>query len=84
MKVFVDANVLMDFILKRDGFYDDAKTVYESCAENEATLAPHTISNMYYNSRKDFTSLERKEMLLDILDHIKIVPIGESEVVSTF
>jgi predicted nucleic acid-binding protein len=49
MKVFVDANVLMDYILKREGFFEDAKRVYEICAENESVLAPHTISNMYYN-----------------------------------
>ncbi|GHT39204.1 PIN domain-containing protein [Bacteroidia bacterium] len=82
MKVFVDANILIDYILKREGFFEDAKKVYEICVKNEAVLAPHTVTNMYYVARKDFSSEERKQMLLEILEHIKIIPIGESEVVA--
>ena len=47
----------------------------------KSALAPHTISNIFFITRKDYTAKERKSMLLEILKYIDIVPTGKYQIV---
>lgn len=46
-KVLIDTNVLLDYLLEREPFFEDAKEVIVSCAEGKAKgcIAAHSISN---------------------------------------
>lgn len=48
-KILIDTNVLLDYLLTREPFYDDAKKVLLACVERKAKgcIAAHSISNMF-------------------------------------
>lgn len=81
MKIFIDANIIIDVLLKREDFYEDSANVLSICEKHKSALAPHTISNIFFITRKDYTAKERKSLLLDILRYIDIVPTGKYQIV---
>ena len=81
MRVFVDANVILDAILKREPFAKDSEGFLALCANRKAALAPHTVSNIFFILRKKFSEHERKSMLLEILSYIDIVPTGRHQII---
>jgi predicted nucleic acid-binding protein len=81
MRIFIDANIIVDVLLKRREFYEDASNVLSICEKHKSALAPHTISNIFFITRKDYTARERKHTLLKILEYIDIIPTGKYQIV---
>jgi predicted nucleic acid-binding protein len=81
MRIFIDADVIIDVLLSRQDHYEDSSNVLRICEEHKSALAPHTISNIFFITRKDYTAKERKSMLLKILEYIDIIPTGKYQVV---
>ena len=67
-RILIDTNVLLDYLLTREPFYKDAKEVVISCVDGRAKgcIAAHSISNMFYILRKDFSISERREVLFNL------------------
>ncbi len=65
MVVLVDTNVVMDFLVNREPYADDAVKIVDLCSKKQVTgyLAAHTISNLFYILRKEFSVSQRREML---------------------
>jgi len=80
MRVFVDANVILDVILKRKPFSVDSAAFLSLCEAHKTALAPHTVSNIFFITRKDFSERERKAMLLDILSYVDVVSTGRHQI----
>ena len=68
MVVLIDTNVLLDYLLTREPFYEDAKDIVVACTEGKAKgcIAAHSISNMFYILRKDYSIKERREILSNL------------------
>ena len=81
MRIFVDTNVILDVIQKREPFYDDSNAFVESCRKLKSALAPHSITNIFFAIRKDFSQSERKIILLSLLDFIDVVIIGKHQII---
>ncbi len=64
-RILIDTNVLLDYILTREPFYEDAKRIISICVDGKVKgcIAAHSISNMFFILRKDFNSDERREVL---------------------
>ena len=64
----IATNVLLDYLLERQPFFEDAKNVILSCTEGNTNgcIAAHSISNMFFILRKDYTAKERREILLNL------------------
>ena len=62
MKVLIDTNVIIDFLLKREPFYKASKEVLMKCThENvEGFIAMHSVSNLWYVLRKESVENRRK------------------------
>lgn len=71
-KILIDTNVLIDYLLEREPFFEDAKKVILSCTngETKGCIAAHSLSNMFFILRKDYDAKERREMFL-IMPHQK-------------
>lgn len=56
-KILIDTNILLDYLLEREPFFEDAKKVILSCTEGntKGCIAAHSISNMFFILRKDYT-----------------------------
>lgn len=68
MKVLIDTNVILDFLMEREPYKTDAVKIIKMCAEKklEGYLAAHTISNLFFILRKQFDIPKRREILLSL------------------
>lgn len=76
-KILIDTNVLLDYLLEREPFFEDARKVILSCTEGntKGCIAAHSISNMFFILRKNYNVNERREILSNFASDIKaIVP----------
>ena len=62
MKVLIDTNVIIDFLLKREPFYKASKEVLMKCThENvEGFIAMHSVSNLWNILRNESKENRRK------------------------
>ena len=83
MVLLVDTNVILDFILKREPFYDDANAVLTLCSksDNVGLIALHSVTNIFYILRKMPDELRRRK-LSDICCILEVVGTSHSEVIS--
>lgn len=67
-RILVDTNVLLDYLLTREPFYEDAKKIVHACVEGtvKGCIAAHSISNMFFILRKDYSAKERREVLVNL------------------
>lgn len=64
-RILIDTNVLLDYLLTREPFYEEAKKVILTCTEGntKGCIAAHSISNMFFILRKDYDVKERRDLL---------------------
>ncbi len=67
-RILIDTNVLLDYLLTREPFYEEAKKVILSCTDGKTKgcIAAHSISNMFFILRKDYDIKERREILISL------------------
>lgn len=75
---FVDTNVLLDFVLLRDGFGKVVQHLFEASATNRVVLyAPGlAFSHVYYTLRKTNTVAERRASLSQLAGLVELIPVG--------
>lgn len=93
-RILIDTNVLLDYLLTREPFYQDAKNVISVCADGrvKGCIAAHSISNMFFILRKDYDAKERREVLVNLcsifdiegIDKIKLMLGLQNESFSDF
>ena len=85
MVILVDTNIIIDALANREPYADDAKRIMEKCAAREITgiLAAHSIPNLFYILRKNFSQEERRFQISD-LNEKKIVAALENNAFSDF
>ena len=83
-KILIDTNVLLDYLLEREPFFDDAKKVILSCTEGniKGCIVAHSISNMFFILRKDYTAKERREILFNLCTIFNIEGIDKAKLLS--
>ena len=64
MALLIDTNIVLDWILKRQPFHENATKLIDLCMRREIQgyLAAHTILNVFYITRKDFNVAERRDL----------------------
>ena len=64
-KILLDTNILLDYLLMREPFYDNASEIVRRCVDGiyRGCVAAHSISNMFFILKKDKMRLlaERKQ-----------------------
>ena len=83
-KILIDTNVLLDYLLEREPFFEDAKEIILSCTEGKTKggIAAHSISNMFFILRKDYNAKERREVLLNLCKIFDIEGIDKAKLIS--
>lgn len=84
MVLLIDTNVIMDFIMKREPYAEDAIRMIDLCNRRQFTgyIAAHTISDLFYILRKDFSISQRKEMLKAICEIFEISGIDRRKILA--
>lgn len=76
-KLFLDTNVLLDFLIsERDG-NQFAQSIIEMAADDEVVcyISPVSLLNIFYILRKQKTEQERKDIIESFIDILDIVPL---------
>ena len=83
-KILIDTNVLIDYLLEREPFFEDAKEVILSCAEGKTKgcIAAHSIPNMFFILRKDYSAKERREVLSNLCSIFDIEGIDKAKLLA--
>ena len=84
MNVFIDTNVVIDFMGEREGFFDDAAAIFAMIEDRKITASASalTIVNCAYILKKAFSSdimLEKVEALCQMLN---VTPIDRSQLIN--
>ena len=83
-KILIDTNVLLDYLLEREPFFEDAKSIILLCTEGniKGCIAAHSISNMFFILRKDYTAKERREILSNLCTIFDVEGIDRTKLLS--
>ena len=85
MEILIDTNIVLDWLLGREPFFQSAKVIMEACINGKVRghLASHTILNIFYITRKEKSIKERKEILLMLCQMFNIIGIDCKMIVET-
>ena len=84
MRVLIDTDVIMDFIVDREPFASDAEKIIDLCIEKQISccVAAHTIPNLFYILRKYLSIEERRDILLGICKMFLVIGIDSDKLES--
>jgi len=84
MKLFVDTNILIDWVSHRDN-YQKAREIVYLCANRkiEGCIAAHSVTNMFYILRKNLGLAERKTVFDAISRIFTVVLVDEQKLRAT-
>ena len=83
MKVFLDTNILLDYLLKRQPFYDSAKKVFEMCLfKIDGFVTPHSLIDVFYmlSERTDADIETCRDTILKLRAVLYVIPENDDRV----
>lgn len=82
MRAFIDTNVIVDVVAKREPFFADSQAVLALCAtgELEGVVSDLTFCNVAYVLRKALGNAQLRNGLRVLKEHLSIVPVGEAAI----
>ena len=84
MKILVDTNIILDVLLKREPHNRAAQVIMTKCAEREITgyLAAHSIPNIFYVLRKEYSQAERRKFIRNLCEIFRISDLNAEKIMS--
>lgn len=82
MKVFLDANVILDVLANRTPFVSDSAAVL-SLAESrriEGFIAAHTVTTLFYLLRRELGGPKARDVLMDLFRVVEIVAVDQDRI----
>ena len=78
--VFIDLNIILDVLQKRDPFYEISAQLMASVeiGRVKGYVAAHSITTLFYLIKKDKSAAEARAMITNLLQFIKIAPVDQS------
>lgn len=84
MRIFIDTNILLDYICHRDPFYEDAKSLIKLCMEGDESgvIAAHSICNIDYIAQKLYSMEERRVILHNLCTFLYVESVDKEKLIS--
>ncbi|MFW6310602.1 MAG: type II toxin-antitoxin system VapC family toxin, partial [Prolixibacteraceae bacterium] len=81
-KVFIDSDVVLDFLTKREPFQQKAMRLFEYASRGKLKLfiSSLSINNINYVVSKLESAEKAKRQMMALLELIEILPVGKSTV----
>lgn len=82
MLVLIDTNIILDMLEKREPFYESSNNVLSLCASKKikGCIALHSISNIFYILRKNYSAENRRRLILGILKFLQVANVNHKNV----
>ena len=79
-RIFLDTNVIIDFILEREGA-EDAANILQLAEDGKIEVAVSflTMANIAYIARKGHTQEQLYSIMTDLSDMLKTLPMDETQ-----
>jgi len=83
MVILIDTNIFLDYLVARQPFVGNAKSVLRLCFRQECKgyIAAHSITNIFYILRNDFSASKIKKMLIELCEYIEVVGIQKKQII---
>lgn len=83
MRILLDTNVLIDYLMKREPYKCSAESILNACISDElkGCIAAHSISNLFFILRKTFSVDERRDILGVLCRILTVAGIDEDMIV---
>ena len=84
MKILIDTNIILDVLLKREPHNNAAQVIMTKCADREITgyLAAHSIPNIFYVLRKEYSQEERRKFIKNLCEIFRISDLNAEKIIS--
>ena len=78
MKVFIDTNIFLDILCRREQFVDDALSIFDMAVDDRIDLliSDLSIANIKYITRKEIPADKFYDLMEAFLPVFTIVPLG--------
>ena len=82
MRILIDTNIIVDYILKRENFFECAEKIVSFCTDGRVVgaVSSQSIADTFYILRKDFSPAERKSLLLIICQIFHVEAVDEVKI----
>jgi predicted nucleic acid-binding protein len=82
--VLIDTNVILDDLIDREPFAENAHRILELCAETKVLgcIAGHSLPAIFYILRKSHSAAGRKAMLRDLCEILEPIGINKPEILA--
>ncbi|MEB3292225.1 MAG: PIN domain-containing protein [Synechococcales bacterium] len=87
MRVLIDTNIVLDFLLQREPFFQDAEVLFQAIDMGQVIgyVTATTLTDIFYISRKHTRSIEQaRQAVLETLTVMAICPIDRAVLESAF
>ena len=84
MKIFVDANVIIDYLVDRMPFADDAEAVVDACVQdgNEGAFTGLTACNAVYVIGRSIGQPRAESLVKSVAEFLRLLPIHPEDIKS--
>jgi len=84
IKVLIDTNVIIDYIAEREPYVHQAVELIKLCTSDKiiGCIAAHTVTNIFYILRKEFSAERRKEFLLDLCSEFTVIGLNSNKIIA--
>jgi len=84
MVILIDTNVILDNLWSRQPYSQNAGEILRLCYQQDCKgyIASHSITNIFYILRNQFSVTDRKNMLLNLCNFIDVVGIQKELIIN--
>lgn len=82
INIFLDTNIVLDFILKREGFSEEAAIIFDLGERKklQLCLSSLSINNIDYVISKVESKKKSREIVIKLLSLVEVLSVGESTI----
>ena len=86
MRVFLDANVVLDVLAQREPFFSDSVQVLSLVESGavEGLIAAHTVTTLFYLLNREVGAERARLSLLDLLRIVEVVSVDQDRILQAF
>lgn len=84
MTLLIDTNIVIDFLNKRTTYTPAIDVIFNKIISRQVkgALAAHSITNLWYILRKEYTDAQRRELLSALFDYFEISSLNKEKIES--
>jgi len=81
MKILVDTDVALDFLVNREPFFKESYAVIQRCLEDvDGYISTHSVNNIFYILRKRCSIEERRHLIYEICNILEVAGISKEHI----